>query len=171
VLEAADHARRRGATPFAVVTGYGFASEAYSMVSPQPDGSGVSSAASQALGNEGKRVGWIKTHGTGTVANDAAECSGLAAVFGDRLREIPLTSLKPMLGHCLGACGAVEGVASILAFNEGFIPPTVGFEEQDPLLPPCTVMGERRETEAERILLLAESFGGRCAALSVEKPD
>ncbi len=170
VLEAADNARRRGADPLGRVAGYGFASEAYSMVAPRPDGSGVACAVRQALADtDGEFVGWIKAHGTGTQMNDAAECHGLATVFGDRLPEIPLTSLKPMLGHCLGASGAVEGVASLLALAHGFIPPTLGLEQLDPSLPPCTVQQDLETSDAARILLLAESFGGRCAALVVEK--
>ena len=138
------------------------------MIAPQPDGSGVASAVRQALaGTNGQFEGWIKTHGTGTQMNDAAECRGLTTVFGERLPEIPLTSLKPMLGHCLGASGSVECVASLIALTEGFIPPTLGLEELDPSLPPCTVQQETEASDASRLLLLAESFGGRCAALVV----
>ncbi len=171
VLEEANHARRRGAAPLAAVTGYGLATEAFSMVSPEPEGSGVACAARQALATgDGRPVDWIKTHGTGTPSNDAAECNGLAAVFEDDFSRIPLTSLKPTFGHCLGACGAVEGVAAVLALHEGFIPPTIGFEQADCNLPANTVQRVCEKSDARRILLLAESFGGRCAALSIEKP-
>jgi 3-oxoacyl-[acyl-carrier-protein] synthase II len=172
VLEEADHARRRGAVPLAAITGYGLAAEAFSMISPEPDGRGVACATRQALAaGDGRPVDWIKTHGTGTPSNDAAECNGLAAVFEDDLSDIPLTSLKPMFGHCLGASGAVEGVAAVLALHEGFIPPTIGFDQPDDALPANTVQRTCEESDARRILLLAESFGGRCAALSVERPQ
>lgn len=122
----------------------------------------------QALDTRGPdSVGWVKVHGTGTRINDAAECQGLADVFGNRLSEVPLTSLKPMLGHCLGASGAVEGVMALIAFQQGLIPPTLGLRELDANLPPCTVQTHLEERETETMLLLAESFGGRCAALAI----
>ncbi len=169
VLEASESARHRGATALGKITGYGFATESYSMILPEPDGSGVARAVKQALTTAADNFdGWIKAHGTGTQANDAAECRGLASVFGERLEEIPLTSLKPMLGHCLGASGAVEGVASLLALSEGLIPPTLGLEELDPDLPPCRIPREPEKSDSSAVLVLSESFGGRCAALVIE---
>jgi 3-oxoacyl-[acyl-carrier-protein] synthase II len=168
VLESESHARRRGASPRAVLAGYGVACEAGSMTAPDPSGRGVVASVRQALQDVWPdEIGWIKTHGTGTRLNDAAEYRGLATLFGERLREIPLTSLKPMLGHCLGACGAVEAVAAILALGRGFIPKTLGLESVDPELPWCRVAGEVETSLAETIVLLFESFGGRCAALAV----
>jgi 3-oxoacyl-[acyl-carrier-protein] synthase II len=170
VLEAADHAHRRGVPAHAEVTGFGFACGAYSMITPDPDGGDVAAAACQALeGVPLAEVGWIKAHGTGTASNDAAECRGLAAVFGDRLAHAPLTSLKPMLGHCLGASGAVEAVAALLAFAAGVVPATVGTEAADPTLPPCRVATRIEAATGNRILLLAEGFGGRCAALALRR--
>jgi 3-oxoacyl-(acyl-carrier-protein) synthase len=166
ILEAADHARRRGAQPRAGVAGFGLVCEAGSMTGPAPDGSGVAAAAREALeGMPLDRLGWIKAHGTGTRPNDAAECEGLATVFGSRLPEFPLASLKPTLGHSLGASGGVEAVAALLAMEGGFIPATLGTERIDPRLPPCRVVMRPEATVAELVLLLAESFGGRCAAL------
>jgi 3-oxoacyl-(acyl-carrier-protein) synthase len=166
ILEAADHARRRGARPRAGVAGFGLVCEAGSMTGPSPDGSGVAAAARQALdGLPLDRLGWIKAHGTGTRPNDAAECEGLATLFGSRLPAIPLTSLKPTLGHSLGASGGVEAVAALLAMEDGFIPATLGTERIDPRLPTCRVVMRPEATAAELVLLLAESFGGRCAAL------
>jgi 3-oxoacyl-[acyl-carrier-protein] synthase II len=166
ILEAAEHAARRGAPPRALVNGFGFVCEAISMTCPAPDGRGVAAATRQALhGVPRNRISWIKAHGTGTRANDAAECRGLAAVFGDRLPRVPLTSLKSTLGHCLGASGAVEAVATLLALEHGFIPATLGTERVDASLPPCTVVTSPTSTDARQVVLLAESFGGRCAAL------
>ncbi len=166
ILESSDHARRRGAEPRAVLRGYGLSCETNSMFAPDPNGAGVTAAAEQALKQAGNcRVGWIKTHGTGTRQNDAAECRGLAKVFGPDLRETPLTALKPLLGHCLGASGSVETVAAVLALDEHIVPPSLGTKQVDPELPACTVVAQTRETQADDILLLAESFGGRCAAL------
>lgn len=168
ILEAADHARRRGARPRARVEGFGLVCEAGSMSGPAPDGSGVTGAVRQALdGIPLDRLGWIKAHGTGTRANDAAECQGLATVLGSRLSAIPLTSFKPTLGHSLGASGGVEAVAALLAMEDGVIPATLGTERIDPRLPPCRIVMQPESTTAQLVLLLAESFGGRCAAFAL----
>ncbi|MFQ5889361.1 MAG: beta-ketoacyl-[acyl-carrier-protein] synthase family protein [Gemmatimonadota bacterium] len=168
VIEAAEHARKRRVSPLAVLRGYGLSCESHNIVAPHPDGAGVAAAARRALSGAGlARIGWIKTHGTGTQHNDAAECSGLAALFGCDLPGIPLTGLKPYIGHCLGASGAVEAVAAVLALRAGCIPATLGTERVDPDLPPCTVVTRSRESDADAILLLAASFGGKCSALVV----
>jgi 3-oxoacyl-(acyl-carrier-protein) synthase len=172
VLEAADHATRRGARPRAVVSGFGLACEAFSMIAPDPSGAGVVTAARSALGElPPDEIDWIKAHGTGTKANDAAESCGIATVFGRRLETAPLTSLKPLLGHSLGASGAVETVAVILAMAHGFIPATVGTECVDPSLPACRVATRVERCDPQHVLLLWESFGGRCAALTLSQPD
>ncbi len=166
ILEAADHARRRGVEPHAVIRGYGLSAEAHSMTGPDPDGRGVVMAVRQAMASaNGERIGWVKAHGTASRVNDLAECRGLVTVFGSELPGIPLTALKPYLGHCLGASGGVEAVAVTLALEGGFIPAVLGTERPDPELPPCEINLETRESSAGAILLLSESFGGRCAAL------
>ena len=171
VLEAAEHARRRGARPRAVVAGFGISCEAYSMTAPDPTGSGVVDAVRDALGAmDVDEIGWIKTHGTGTRLNDAAECRGLAAIFGESLPETPLTSLKPAVGHCLGASAGVETVGAIRALERGLIPPTLGSDAVDPELPPCTVATVTSNSEKATALVLAESFGGRCTALVLAMP-
>ncbi len=171
VLEDAGHAARRGARPRAVVSGFGLTCEAFSMISPEPGGAGVAESVRAALGaRPPDAIGWIKAHGTGTKLNDAAEVRGIASVFGTRLGEVPLTSLKPALGHALGASGAVEAVAALLALEAGFVPPTLGTESLDPELPPCRVALSAEPSDAREALLLSESFGGRCAALAVRRP-
>ena len=107
VLERADHARKRGARPRALITGTGLNTERAGMTGPSPDGRGVAAAAREALAMHGdRRIGWIKTHGTGTRANDLAECTGLHRIFGAGLAALPLTSLKATVGHTLGASAA-----------------------------------------------------------------
>jgi 3-oxoacyl-[acyl-carrier-protein] synthase II len=171
VLEDAGHAARRGARPRAVVSGFGLTCEAFSMISPEPGGAGVAESVRAALGARSPHsIGWIKTHGTGTRLNDAAEVRGIASVFGTRLTEVPLTSLKPALGHALGASGAVEAVAGLLALEGGFVPPTLGTERADPELPPCRIAVTAEPSDAREALFLSESFGGRCAALAVRRP-
>jgi len=167
VLESAEHARRRGAWPRAVIRGYGMSCESYSMTSPDPSGAGVAEAGREALAGLGEVPGWIKAHGTGTRLNDAAECRGLASLLGETLAQIPMTSLKPALGHCLGASAAVETVAAILALQQGIVPSTWGSDQTDPELPPHRLATHAGRPAADSVLLLAESFGGRCAALTL----
>ena len=167
ILESPTHAHRRGAWPRAVVRGYGMSCESYSMTAPDPSGAGVAEAAREALAGLRGEPGWIKTHGTGTRLNDAAECRGLANLFGAALAGIPITSLKPALGHCLGASAAVEAVGAILALEQGIVPPTLGSERRDPDLPRYRLATLGCKPAADSVLLLAESFGGRCAALTL----
>ncbi len=170
VLEAAEHAARRGARARAVLAGAGLSCESCSMVAPDPDGSGLVAAARQALAETPlDDVGWIKAHGTGTRSNDLAECRGLATLFEDRLPRVPLTSLKPLLGHCLGASGSVEAVAAVLSLERELVPPTLGTSCVDPTLPPCTVALRPLASSGPAVLLLSESFGGRCGALLIRR--
>jgi 3-oxoacyl-[acyl-carrier-protein] synthase II len=170
ILEAASHATRRGARPRAIIDGFGLSREVYSMIRPDPAGTGVVDAACAALkGVSREEIGWIKAHGTGTRVNDAAECQGLAALLGERLPRTPISSLKPMLGHCLGASGAVEAVAAVLVLEQGIVPPTLGTTQIDPALPACAVATRVQSSSAQRVLILAESFAGRCAAMTVSR--
>jgi len=170
LLESEARARSRGARIHGFVTGYGLTCEWASMTAPDPDGAGVAASATQALGGEGAGgVGWVKTHGTGTKLNDIAECRGLAHLFGPALADVPLTSLKSTLGHCMGASGGLETCAVVLALESGFVPATVGTEEVDPELPPCRIALRPEPSAARRVLALSASFGGKCAALVLER--
>ena len=164
VLERAEHARRRGATPLAVLEGAGVSGEDGSMTAPDPEGRGVARAARAALAHvEMRRIGWIKAHGTATRANDAAECRA----FDGMLAGAPLSSLKPLLGHCLGASGAVELVAAVLALADKMIPPTLGTTRVDPALGVRHIALEPEKLRGSAVLLLSQSLGGRCAALTI----
>jgi 3-oxoacyl-[acyl-carrier-protein] synthase II len=177
VLEAADRARARGCAPLAILAGYGTGCEDHSMTAPDPTGAAVSAAVRQALGTGGLElesdrvaraiadIGWIKAHATGTRQGDASECRGLAAALGSALSRIPISGLKPLLGHCLGASGAVEAVAAVLALGRELVPATLGTRIVDPELPNCRVATRALQLAAPSVLLLSESFGGRSAAL------
>jgi len=168
VLEREPHARRRGVEPLAVLAGTGAHSECHGLVEPDPRGRGVTAAAREAVRQlRSTPLGWIKAHGTGTRLNDSAECLGLLELFGSAVADLPLTSLKPAVGHCLGACAAVETVAAIIALREGVVPPTLNTRDVDPALSPCRVALEPMTPRAAAVLLLAESFGGRCAAWTI----
>lgn len=164
VLERADHARRRGAAPLAILEGAGVSGEEGSMTAPDPGGRGVARAARAAVGQgDPARIGWIKAHGTATRLNDAAECRA----FEGNFPGVPFSSLKPMLGHCLGASGAVELVAAVVALAERVIPPTLGTRVVDPALGNRRVVLDPERLDRPAALLLSQSLGGRCAALLV----
>jgi 3-oxoacyl-(acyl-carrier-protein) synthase len=170
ILENAVHAARRGARPRARLGGYGFAAENYSMLAPDPNGSGVARATRMAMeAMSGEELGWIKTHGTGTRANDLSECRGLHSVFPGSFGEIPLVSFKSTMGHALGASGALEAVATVLSLEFGILPATLGTRRIDPALPRCTVSRRAEKVKVNSVLLLSESFGGRCAALLMNR--
>lgn len=167
VLESSAHARRRGAIPLARVVGYGFCTESHGLTAPDPSGRGVLRAATEALADDPTGPAWVKAHGTGTILNDRAELSALSVLLGPTLSTVPVVSLKSTLGHCLGASGAVEAVAVVLALRAGFAPATIGFGEPDPVLPACGVAPHRQPVRRGPVLLLSESFGGRCTALAI----
>jgi 3-oxoacyl-[acyl-carrier-protein] synthase II len=186
VLEAAAHARARGARPRARLLGFGAAAESYGRAAPDPEGAGVVAAVRRALANgvaprhpdePGARggpavsiddVAWIKAHGTGTRAGDAAELHGLAQLFGPALADIPVTSLKSAIGHSLGASGATELVAAVLALEDGLVPGTVGWERADANAPACRIEALPGPARPGPVLLLSESFGGRATVLLLE---
>ena len=166
VLEAAERARARGRTPLAVLAGYGTGCETHSMTAPDPAGAAVTAAVRQALGTwDASVIGWIKAHATGTRQGDASECHGLATALGPALGRIPISGLKPLFGHCLGASGAVEAVAAVLAVGLETVPATLGTRVVDPRLPDCRVVTSAERLSDPGVLLLSESFGGRSAAL------
>lgn len=165
VLESEAHARTRGAEPVGHLLGYGLASESYSMLVPDPDGRGVASAAKQALAGSRVGPGWIKAHGTATPANDISECRGLRRALGSALAKIPITALKPTVGHALGASGGLEAVVALMALGRGLIPASLGTRRADPDLPRCDIVMRARQSRAREALLISEAFGGRSAAL------
>jgi len=170
VLESEEHALARGARIHALVTGFGMACETTSATAPDPEGTGVAAAARLALEQAGTpRVAWVKTHGTGTKLNDVAECRGLARLLGERLPEVPLTSLKGAVGHAMGASGAIESAAAALSLERGLVPPAFGAEDVDPDLGPCRIATRAEPSGAGAVLVLGEGFGGRCAALVLER--
>ncbi|KAB8190951.1 3-oxoacyl-ACP synthase [Nonomuraea phyllanthi] len=132
LVEPLDLALARGATPLAEVAGYGLSADAYHATAPDPTGRGGASAVRRALADAGLTPGdvhYVSGHGTGTPANDAMEAKVMRLVFGERAGHVPTSSIKSFLGHTLGAAGAVEAVASVLALRHGTAPPTIGFED------------------------------------------
>lgn len=134
ILEEYNHAVARGAKIYAEIAGTGMTSDAYHMTAPDPEGRGAARVMQEAIreaGIEPSLVGHINTHGTSTPLGDVAELKAIREVFGDHAYDIRINSTKSMTGHALGAAGAIEAVATILALRDGIVPPTINHNEDD----------------------------------------
>ncbi len=134
VLESAESAARRGARVHAELCGYGASADAHHLTAPHPEGAGAVLAMRRALaraGLEPEAIDYINAHGTGTPLNDAIEIAAIKRVFGAAARHLAVSSTKAAVGHTLGAAGAIEALATVLALRDGFLPPTVRLEEPD----------------------------------------
>ena len=178
VLENAEAAAERGATVLGRMTGYGATADAHHVTAPDPDGDGAARAIEAALRDadvEPGAVEYVNAHGTSTPLNDRSETEAIKRVFGERSRSIPVSSLKSSIGHLLGAAGAVEAVATVLALRDGVAPPTLNYEEPDDGLDLDYVPGESRPIERNGRAPVAISnsfgFGGHNVVLSMEAPE
>ena len=173
-LETADSAQQRGAPMRAEVLGSGMSNDAYHCSAPEPAGRGLAEAMKRALHDAGlspEQITYINAHGTGTEANDKAECKALRKVFGDRAGTIPVSSTKSMVGHCLGAAGAVEAMASIVCAEAGVLPPTANFAGPREGCAVDCVPQAGREWEGPHVFLSNNSaFGGHNASLALAVP-
>lgn len=168
VLEDFDRARRRGATIYAEVLGHGVRCEAYHPTSPEPEGRALGATIDAALASAripADAVDHVNAHGTGTPQNDRAEARALVRVFGDRARRIPVNSIKAMVGHCLGAAGAIEAAALALTIARGIVPPTINHTETDPEVCLDVVPNEAREVAVRCGVSTSLAFGGNDSAL------
>jgi 3-oxoacyl-[acyl-carrier-protein] synthase II len=175
VLENGAAARERGARILGVVRGYGATSDAHHITAPPPDGSGAARAIKRALEDADvtpEQLVYVNAHGTSTPINDRAETAALKTALGERAHTIPISSTKSAIGHLLGAAGAVEAVATILALRNRTIPPTLGLEQPDPELDLDYVPNVSRKLSVGdgRLLALSNSFGfgGHNAVLCLE---
>lgn len=168
VFEEYENARARGADILAEVAGFSMTSDAGDIV--QPDRDGAVRAMRGALADAGLTpgdIGYVNAHGTATTANDRIEAAALTEVFGPALAGLPVSSTKSMHGHLIGATGAVELLAAILALREGVIAPTMGFRQQDPDCPLDMVPNAAREGRVSAVLSNAFAFGGMNACLAL----
>jgi 3-oxoacyl-[acyl-carrier-protein] synthase II len=134
VLEEAEAAEARGATVLGEVLGYGATSDAHHLTAPDPKGEGAAAAIEAALADAGLQpgdVGYVNAHGTSTPLNDRSETNAIKTALGPRAHEVPVSSTKSAIGHLLGAAGAVEAVATVLALRDRIAPPTLGYEQPD----------------------------------------
>ena len=168
VLEDLDRARRRGAPIYAELAGHGLACEAFHPTAPEPEGKPVAAVIHLALRDAGispDEVQHINAHGTATSQNDSAEARGFRRVFGDRIDRIPVTSIKSMIGHCLGASGAVEAAALALTIARGAIPPTIHHTETDAACALDVVANQARDQRVRCGVSTSLGFGGNDSAL------
>jgi 3-oxoacyl-[acyl-carrier-protein] synthase II len=168
VLESLDRARRRGAEIYGELAGYSFVCEAFHPTAPEPDGRPVAAVITAALRHsqvDPQEVDHINAHGTATPQNDAAEAKGFHRVFGARTGEVPVTSIKSMLGHCLGAAGAIEAAALAMSVRRGVIPPTINHETPDCDI--TVVANQPREQRLRCGVSTSLGFGGNDAALVI----
>ncbi len=162
----------RGAKIYAEFAGFGLTDDAYHITQPIEDGSGAARAMQIALEDAGltpNDIDYINAHGTSTKYNDATETKAIKTVFGERAYQIPVSSTKSMTGHLLGAAGAVEAVATILAIVKDKIPPTINYEHPDPECDLFYVPNVPVERPVRAALSNAFGFGGHNATLCFKK--
>jgi len=163
VLEEYEHAKARGAEILAEVTGFGMSDDAFHMTSPPEDGRGAQAAMENALKDanlNASQIGYINAHGTSTPAGDIAESRAIQAVCGDHANSVLVSSTKSMIGHLLGAAGAVEAIFSILALKEGVVPPTINLENPSEGCDLDYVPAEARKAQLDHVLSNSFGFGG-----------
>lgn len=168
VLERESEAMARGAKIYGAVLGYALAGEAHHMTAPEPSGSAAAKVMREALRTaqvDPAMVGWVNAHGTGTPLNDVVESNALKLVFGERAKDVPLVSTKAMTGHCLGAAGAIEAVATVIALNRGMIPQTLNFRGRDPQCDLDYCHHGSRHSDCPIAMSNSFAFGGNVTSL------
>ena len=170
ILEPLEAARARGARIHAEIVGFGMSSDACHITQPSADGAARAMRAALCDAKLGpEQIGYINAHGTGTQANDPTETSAIRTVFGPYADRVPVSSTKSMHGHALGAAGALEAVAAIVALRDGFLPPTVNYNAPDPACDLDVVPNASREADIEYALSNSFAFGGLNAVLAFRK--
>jgi 3-oxoacyl-[acyl-carrier-protein] synthase II len=172
ILESLENARARGATIYAEILGHGISNDAYNMVAPDPDGAGAALAIRSALDKSGitaEDVDYINAHGTATLLGDVAETKAIKAVFGERAYEIPISATKSMVGHMLGATGAIEAIACVKSIETGRIHPTINLDTPDPECDLDYVPNKARKHNVEVAISNSMGIGGQNACLVIGK--
>ena len=173
VLEEYGHAMKRGAHVIAEVAGYGNTCDAYPYTAPRPDGTVTAAAITQSLEEAGYTYGkmlYINAHGTGTQLNDKCETAAIKLALGEEeARRAMISSTKSMTGHMIGAAGAAELVASAIALEDGFLPPTIGYAEPDPECDLDYIPVTARQVQADFALSSSLGFGGHNAVVTLKR--
>ncbi len=168
ILETQSSMEKRGATPLAEFLGWSVNSNAYHLTAPDKDGAGLAAVMRRALGNahlDAQKVGYVNAHGTGTQFNDLAETQAIHAVFGAHAPKLAVSSIKAATSHTMGAAGALEAIATVLALQNGILPPTLNLETPDPACDLDYVPNVARESKIEFALSNSSGIGGNNASL------
>ena len=174
ILEELEHAKNRGATIYAEVVGSGLTADAHHITAPHPDGTGASEVMRLALEDANIKpadIDYINVHGTSTPLGDIAETKAIQKVFGQDAYNLNISSTKSMTGHLLGAAGAIEALALLMAINKSIIPPTINFEESDPNIDSKLnfTFNKAQEREVNYALSNTFGFGGHNACIVLKK--
>lgn len=172
VLEEYEHAKKRGATIYAELAGYGTTADAYRVTDSCPDGRGAVASMKEALKDAGLTaddIGYINAHGTSTVVNDKGETAAIKTLFGANAKKIPVSSSKSMMGHLIAAAGAVEAIICVKTLQHGVLPPTINYEVPDPDCDLDYVPNVAREKKVTHVMSNSFGFGGQNVALIVSK--
>ncbi len=172
ILEEYEHAKKRGAKIYAEMVGVGFTGDAYHITAPAPEGEGAARSMKEALRDAGvqpEEVGYINAHGTSTELNDKNETTAIKTVFGSHAYEMVVSSTKSMTGHLLGAAGAIESIATVLAVKNGIIPPTINLDEPSPECDLNYVPKKAIERDVKYAISNTFGFGGHNASLLFKK--
>lgn len=162
ILEEYEFAKRRGARMYGEIIGGGMTSDAYHITAPHPEGLGITKVMEQALAEAGIKpsdVDYVNTHGTSTPLGDAGEIKAIQKVFGDHAYKLSISSTKSMTGHLLGAAGAIEAIASLMAINQGVIPPTINHFTDDPEIDPKLDLTFNKAKKRDVRVALSNTFG------------
>ncbi len=174
VLEDMEHAKKRGAKVLAEIVGYGASADMYHFTAPHPEGNGAMRAMRRALETSGVEVtdvGYVNAHGTSTKLGDVAETKAIKAVFGDHAHHLAVSSTKSVHGHLLGAAGAIEAAACVLALNRGMLPPTINLDDPDPECDLDYVPNKARKADIKVAMSNSFGFGGHNATLVIKGPQ
>ena len=178
ILETLDHAQQRGAEILAEIVGYGSSADAYRVTDMHPDGAGAVAAMRQSLQQAKDQahidltdIHYISAHGTGTKENDSTETDAIQKVFGEHAPNVPVSSIKSMLGHLIAAAGAVEAIACVLAIRDQVLPPTINLNTPDPECPLDYVPNNARKATVNACLSNSFGFGGQNDTLVIKRFD
>lgn len=172
ILEELEHALARDARIYAELTGFGLTGDAHHITDPAPNGAGVASAIELSIKDSGldkKDIDVINAHGTSTPTNDRNETAAIKTVFGERAYDIPVHSIKSMIGHQLGAAGAVEAIAAILTIRDGIVPPTINYEVKDEECDLFYVPNTAIKKDVSTVITDNSGFGGHNTAIVFKK--
>lgn len=172
ILETLEHAKKRGAPILAEIIGYGRTSDAFHITAPESSGAGAAKAMELAIKDAGltpKDISYINAHGTSTELNDKVETLAVKKVFGEYAKKVPMSSIKSMTGHLLGAAGGVEFAASVMTIRDSIIPPTINYETPDPECDLDYVPNTARKARVDVVMSNSLGFGGHNATVVIKR--